>query len=155
MAKVIIYTRPDGGLSVCVPVISRDDPKDFTAEQALQRALAKDVPANAASVQVVEHTAVPSDRTFRNAWRQTGPTVGCDMPKAVEIWQQKIREARAPILAKLDEEYLRADEVGDNAKKKQIADKKAALRNATEDPRIFTAKTPEELKAVWPEVLKG
>lgn len=52
--KVIAYTRPDGGTSVCRPVISVTDPEGFTADDALQRALQNDIPPDATNVRVVD-----------------------------------------------------------------------------------------------------
>ncbi len=95
--------------------------------------------------------ALPADRTFRNALKND---LTHDMGKAREIWRDKIRQARARILQALDIEYQRADEVGDTDRKRAIVATKQALRDATDDPRIEAAQTPEELKAVWPEVLQ-
>lgn len=93
------------------------------------------------------------DRTFRNAWTlDKGQTV-VDMPKAREIWKDKMRLARAPLLAELDKAYLRADEAKDETAKEEVAVQKQELRDVTDDPRIDAAKTPEELKAVWPDAL--
>jgi hypothetical protein len=77
------------------------------------------------------------------------------MTKAVEIKKDMIRAERAPILAALDIEMMRAIESGNTAKQAEIAAKKQALRDATKDPAILQAVTPEELKAAVPEALKG
>lgn len=67
--KRIAYSHPDGSVSVVHPCISRDDPIGMTEEQALQRALGKDVPTNAQNVTVLEPSAIPVDRLKRHAWR--------------------------------------------------------------------------------------
>jgi hypothetical protein len=139
--KKIIYTRPDGGVSVVYPVISADDPEGFTEQQALQRAH-KDVPADAIEPTVVED--IPSDRTFRNAWRQRGAQVEVDMPKAREIHRERLRRIRAPRLAAEDVNFMRALERGEPTS--PIAARKQALRDAPADPAIEAAATPEELK---------
>jgi hypothetical protein len=77
-----------------------------------------------------------------------------NMTKAVEIKKDIIRAERAPILDSLDVEFMRAVEAGDTKKQAEIAAKKQALRDATKDPAIAAAKTPEELKAVVPAALK-
>lgn len=77
-----------------------------------------------------------------------------NMTKAVEIKKDIIRAERAPILDSLDVEFMRAVEAGDAKKQAEIAAKKQALRDATKDPAIAAAKTPEELKAVVPAALK-
>jgi hypothetical protein len=100
-------------------------------------------------------TPPDGDRTFRNAWTLSGAQITVDMPKARDIWRQKMREARAPLLQALDVEYMRADEAGDGAAKTRIAAEKQALRDVTADPAIEAAQTPDELKALWPSVLSG
>jgi hypothetical protein len=78
-----------------------------------------------------------------------------NMQKAVEIKKDMIRAERQPLLAALDIEMMRAIEAGDTKKQVEISAKKQALRDATKDPAILEAVTPEELKAAVPEALKG
>ena len=73
-----------------------------------------------------------------------------DMTKAKDIWRDKIREDRKPKLAELDVQYMRAVESDDATEKAAIATKKQSLRDATADPRIDAATTPDELKLVDP-----
>ncbi len=77
-----------------------------------------------------------------------------NMNKAREIKKDMIRADRAPLLAALDVEYMRAVETGDSVKQAEIAAKKQALRDATKDPAIAAAQTPDQLKAVVPEALQ-
>ena len=77
-----------------------------------------------------------------------------NMTKAVEIKKDIIRAERAPIMAELDVAFMRAVEAGNAAAQADISAKKQALRDATKDPAIAAAKTPEELKAVVPAALK-
>lgn len=100
-----------------------------------------DIPAD--QVCVGHSVDVPSDRTFRNAWTWNGK-VDHDMEKCRAIHRDRMRAARAPKLAALDIKQLRGEDV---------EAEKAALRDVTADPAIDAAKTPEELKAVWPEAL--
>lgn len=71
--------------------------------------------------------------------------------KAKSIWKDKWREARKPILASLDIDFMKAVEAGNSVKQAEIAQKKQALRDVTLTPIPGT--TPEEIKSVWPEVL--
>jgi hypothetical protein len=71
--------------------------------------------------------------------------------KAKAIWKNKWREARKPKLASLDIEFMRAVESGDVTAQQAIANAKQALRDVTLTPIEGT--TPEEIKAVWPEIL--
>lgn len=76
-----------------------------------------------------------------------------NMDKAREIKKNMIREERAPLLEKLDVQFMRAMEMGDATLQTEIASKKQALRDATIDPSIEAAQTPEELKQVRPAAL--
>lgn len=78
-----------------------------------------------------------------------------NMQKAVEIKKDMIRAERQPLLAALDIEMMRAIEAGDTKKQAEISAKKQALRDATTDPVVLNAVTPEELKAAVPAALVG
>jgi len=101
-------------------------------------------------VRIADEDEIPVDRTFRNALKND---LTHDMDKAREIWRDKLREERKPLLEALDIEYIRADELGDAGAKAAIAEPKQALRNVTKDAAIDAAATPEELKAARPEAL--
>lgn len=151
--KVIIYTNAAGTLCVDTPVINTiGDPDGFTEADAIARARAR-IPADALGVRVVEANEIPSDRTFRNAWKDGGRTIEHDLPKCRAIWREKLREARAPALAAFDVQYMLADERGDVLEKQRIATAKQKLRDVTADPAIEEAQTPEELKRVMPSAL--
>jgi hypothetical protein len=102
-------------------------------------------------------SAIPQDRYFRNAWCDVSPEpiIDLDMDKARAIHKDRLRARRAPMLAQLDVDYQRADEQGDKKKKRDIAARKQALRDVTDDPAIAAATTPEALKNVIPSALKG
>lgn len=198
--KRIIYTRPDGGLSVCTPaqggrlafwitladgtVIDARDPVQRatkqnppavpvdsllrrwpvegavaewaeTEDEWVARIAAKDVPKDATDVQIVDESAIPTDRTFRNGWKAGMGKVEHDMPKCREIHKDRLRELRAPKLAALDVEYMRALEAGDSALAADIAAQKQVLRDVTKDPAITAAKTVDELKAAVPAVMRA
>lgn len=71
-----------------------------------------------------------------------------NMAKAREIKREKIRIQRAPLLAALDVDFMRAVEAGDTAEQARIAAEKQRLRDAPDDPRIDAAQTPQELAAL-------
>jgi hypothetical protein len=71
--------------------------------------------------------------------------------KAKAIWKDKWRQARKPLLASLDIEFMKAVESADTAKQAEIASQKQALRDVTQTEIV--GNTPEEIKAVWPSVL--
>lgn len=76
------------------------------------------------------------------------------MTKALEIKKDMIRAERNPKLAELDLEFMKAVEQNDTAKQAEISTKKQALREATNDPALSAATTPEELKVIIPDALK-
>jgi len=88
--------------------------------------------------------------------RRIDSTMGIftDMTKAREIKRDMIRAERKPLLEQLDVEYMRAQEAGDTARQQEIAAKKQALRDATVDPVIDAATTPDELKVATPAALQ-
>ena len=89
---------------------------------------------------------VPSDRNFRGAWSLSGNVISEDLNKAKEIFADKVREARTPLLAALDTDYMKALEQG--ADTATIVASKQALRDAPTAGDAAT--TIAELKAAWP-----
>ena len=96
---------------------------------------------------------VPTDRTFRGAWQFNGDAVEVDMTAAREIHKTNLRSERAPLLAALDVDYMRALEISGSTL--SIATDKQALRDVTSDARIAAATTPDELKALTLDALIG
>jgi len=106
------------------------------------------------SYREIDPALIPTDRTFRDAWRDGGNTkVKIDMKRARDVWREKMRKVRKPLLEALDVEYQRADERDDTNAKTAIAQRKERLRDVTDHPDIADARTPDELKEVWPEEL--
>ena len=139
----ITYQTPEGGVAVIIPTADCG----LTIEQIA----AKDVPAGI-PFKIVDVSAIPSDRTFRNAWEHcpvNGTKVNTAKAKAIHL--DRLRELRAPKLAALDIAYQRADELGDAQGKRDLAAKKQALRDVTK------AVLPDDLaslKDFIPDILK-
>ena len=74
-----------------------------------------------------------------------------DIPKAKDIWKNKIREARKSALEKLDVDYMRANEQGNDTT--TIVTDKQTLRDLPS--QVDTATTTNEIKAVWNDMLGG
>ncbi len=138
------------------PVWSRPPtPANIEAEIAKASASFDAVQLPVRSWRLVAREELPADRTYRNALRDDKKAgLTHDMVKARSIHRDLIREARAPRLAELDVQYLRATETADPVAE-EIVREKQVLRDATADPRIEAAQTIEELKAVWPKSLEG
>jgi len=102
----------------------------------------------------------PQNRYFNDAWALSedenhNQIVVIDVEKAKEVWKRRMREARSPIMTKLDAEYFRALETANTTAATEIATKKQLLRDATKLPELLNATTVEEIEAVWPDYLKG
>ena len=92
---------------------------------------------------------VPSDRHFRGAWTLSGSVISEDMTKAKEIFKDKIREVRAPLLEAEDVVYMKALEADDADAKAASVTKKTNLRNAPAASAITNASDIAALKAAW------
>ena len=73
-----------------------------------------------------------------------------DITKAKEVWKDKIRNARTPALAKLDIDFIKAQEQGNDTT--SIVATKQLLRDLPS--QVDTANSIEEIKAVWNNLLK-
>ena len=129
----IIYTKSDGTVSIITPAGDVND-------------AIKDVPSGL-SYEIVEDSVIPTDRSFRNAWKQNSKTIETDMTKAKEIHKDKIRIARTPKLADLDIEFQKALETSSSTT--DIVAKKQLLRDAPAASGISTAASEADLKAQW------
>ena len=98
---------------------------------------------------------VPSDRHFRGAWSLSGSVISEDMTKAKEIFKDKIREVRKPLLEAEDVVYMKALEADDATAKANSVAKKNNLRDAPAASAISSATTINELKAAWDADLLG
>ena len=98
---------------------------------------------------------VPSDRHFRGAWSLSGTVISEDMTKAKEIFKDKIREVRAPLLEAEDVTYMKALEAGDSDAQAASVSAKNALRDAPAASAITNAADIAALKAAWDADLLG
>ncbi len=201
--KRIVYTRPDGGLSIVVPaeggrlansvqladgtvlaekvllkaegLIEVDGKKEsavygfaptpvsllygkpwpapgVTAEWAetddefAARVAARDVPAGI-SFAIVDESAIPADRSFRNAWQHDNGVISHDMTKCRAIQKDKLRAERASLLAAQDVAFQRAIAAGSKPSElAAIETEKQRLRDITK--LADAAKTPVELRTL-------
>ena len=91
----------------------------------------------------------PSDRHFRNAWAISGKVIAEDMTKAKEIFKDKIRQVRKPLLETEDVAYMKALETSNSSAQTASINKKKALRDAPAASAITNADTITKLKAAW------
>jgi len=115
--KRIIFTRPDGGVSVIIPA------PDVELARVMQ-----DVPDDATDVAVVTVADIPQDRLFRGAWKAEGKKcVECPV-KSKEIAHELRRAKRAAEFAPHDEviaKQLPGKAKGAEDERQKIRDKDA------------------------------
>lgn len=136
----IIYTQSDGTVAVIHPA-------GGDASKAI-----KDVPDGVA-YEIIDDSAVPTDRSFRNAWVQENKTIKTDMTKAKNLHRENIRNSRKYKFPKLDAEYNKL--VEKSADTTAVVAKKQALRDAPADSAIEAASDEAALKAQWNTSILG
>lgn len=136
MNQRIIYHTQDGGVAVIIP----------TGEISIEEILVKDVPAGA-QAEIVDASAIPTDRTFRNAWEKSGKTIQHNLTKAKAIAHNKRRAARATEFAPLDVEAT----IPTKAAQAEAARQTIRNKYAVMQTQMDAAQTVDELKALLPE----
>ena len=97
------------------------------------------------------------DRHFRNACVFDNDKVAIteDINAAKDIFKDKIREVRGPLLTAEDVVYMKALEEDDASAKTASVAKKKKLRDAPAASAITNADTIDKLKAAWDEDVLG
>jgi len=101
----------------------------------------------------IDPADIPQDRTYRNALIDTGKKLTFDMGRAREIHKDRLRRMRAPLFEKNDLALRDAILDGDQEKIGLYTSRRDALRAVTDDIRIGSAKTIDDLKVAIPQVL--
>ena len=140
--KVIVQQNKEG--KVLITTVSADS----TLERVLN-SLPEDIVAF-----IADSEDLPSDATFFDAWEVEDKEVVVNLTKAKEIWKNKIRQARKPILEKLDVEYIKALENEDSRKVKEVVSLKKELRDITDSKELSKAKSAKDIKSFWPSILQ-
>jgi hypothetical protein len=143
----IVIKRASGGVSIMTLINNSDE-----AESIEKWKLAH--PEEYVSHRSMPDDAIPTDRTFRNAWADTTPelVIDVDMTKARNIHLESIRLKRNAELAKLDVEAIKAQDMGNAETLAQIKARKQELRDlpATLAPTLASAASVDALKAIQP-----
>jgi len=98
---------------------------------------------------------VPANRDFRSAWSLSGTVITEDLTKSKEMFKDKIREVRQPLLDAEDVVYMKALEAADSDAQAASIAKKKALRDAPAAKAITDADTIAKLKAAWDTSVLG
>ena len=152
----VVYTKPTGEIAIVIPAMEFLAQFDTLAE-GMAAVQAQAVPGNATDIQLIDSAKVPTDRTFRNAWRQSGGVFSVDMPQAREIHAERIALAQVAEIARLKVEERKERLKGKTAQ----ADAHAATLVALEAldlnvlaTQISSAPNPTTLNAIWPVELR-
>ena len=103
----------------------------------------------------VSKLTMPKNRDFRGAWTLEGDVMKEDLSAAKELFKDKIKEARNPLLASEDVAFMMALENDDASARAASVAKKKALRDATKASAIDAASSIEELTAAWDTSVLG
>lgn len=143
--KKIIFTCPDGGVLVVHPLRNTIGETLTTDAEIEQRAWDK-LPADAINPMFVDESAIPTDRTFRNAWEHGGDSVTQNIIKVKVIAHDKRRQARSAEFAPLDiKATIPSEAAAAETARQAVRDKYAAMQTA-----IDASSTIEQIKAVMP-----
>lgn len=132
MGKKIIYEL-NGNVCVVTPV----------DESKIDEVIKKDIPIGV-PFKVIDSSALPEDRSFRNAWKLSNSNIDIDILKAKEITKDRLRKEREPVLKALDVDYMLATEKKKNTD--SIITEKQRLRDLTLEVDKLT--TLDELKSI-------
>ena len=143
--QYIIYKQSDGRIGILVPS------DEYMKSHSIDELVKKDL--NNTSDYIVKDSIDDIDLEYSDAYRLSNSIVSIDFNKFKEIHKDKWREARKPLLASLDIEFMKAVESADTDKQAEIATQTQALRDVTNTE--INGNTPEEIKSVWPQALKG
>jgi hypothetical protein len=143
--EVIIWNSEETG-HISITIVAQGCP--MTDEEII----AKDVPTK--NFRVIKRTEIDKldQRFVPNAFicdENMNPVV--DLKKAKEVWRNRIRLKRVPVLQALDVEYLKASEKKEDTS--EITKKKQELRDLPQNPKIDKAKSIADLVKVWHNLL--
>jgi len=161
MANVIVYTRPDGGVSIVnlsPSAIAKRVAGGMTEDQAFAAIQAKSVPSDASNIEVTDQALIPVSREYRDAWEKpVASPIIINMPKARMIHSGNISAAKADAITTLGRGADEATLEGRTADATKAANDKAAVEGlnlTTIAAQIAGAANPTALSAIWPAELQ-
>lgn len=144
--QVVVISRTDGGVSIMsINGELTDDAIDIELQKWRDNS-----PGQYVSHRLMDASAIPADRTWREAWADVSdePVIDIPLERAREVRKAALRAERAPLLAALDVQFMRAVETGDPAEQARIAAKKQALRDVTSSPAFAAARSLDDLALI-------
>ena len=143
--RKIIFTNTDGGLSIVHPVCNTVGETLTTDAEIEQRSWNK-LPVDAVNPVFIDESAIPTDRTFRDAWEHGENSIIQNINKSKAIAHDKRRQARSAEFAPLD---IKAT-IPSEATAAETARQVIRAKYATMQTAIDAALTIDEIKAAMP-----
>jgi len=134
VSKIVYFDPDENNLAVVHP----------TGEVPIDE-LVKTVIPDGLSYEIVDDDAIPSDRTFRDAWVCTGSTITEDLTKSKEIGHEYRRAKRAEEFAPYDD-VIAKQIPGSDADEAEAARVEIRAKYATIQDQIDAASTTGEIK---------
>lgn len=139
--KKIVYTRPDGGITVVIPAPKEHLEKlygklsDSQYEDIVNKANdAKMKRRGAKNIRVIDDSDIPADREFRDAWVDVSDETKIDIccEKAKDLKLKEMRLKREELFKDADRAFMLALEDGSEDKINEAKKEKQKLRDLTE-----------------------
>lgn len=150
----IIYTRDeDGGVSVVIPVSKADLERvlgPLTDEQYEQYVWEKSIPEDAITPTSIADSAIPASREFREAWVQNGGVIDISMDIVIPIHMNRIREMIQKKFVEMGFPQRFNPQIEDAIVDEATRAELQRLRDIPQTLDLTVAKTPDEIKALWP-----
>lgn len=143
MSNLVAFKQENGKLGVLLPVDT-----SLSIEEIAKRDLPKGT-----EYKIVDSVEVDNeffDCYYFDKDSKNGALFDPDLAK--DVWKNQWRKARIEKFKSLDIEFMKALEENNKKKLADISEQKVLLRDVTE--LDIDGNTPEEIKAVWPEILK-
>ncbi len=152
--KRIVFQRPDGGITVIIPVDGSTYHKKSASEKEWFAGLPPVLELQAeGGIRLLDCLAssLPG-RRFRNCWRDDGSgRAAVDMPLAREQRLGEIRKERNARFPELDREWMKATGQGDKVLATAIEAARQTLRDIPQSIDLDAIATAEKLAAFEPK----
>lgn len=131
----LIYTRPDGGVSI-VAVVPKANIEvmlgSISDKEYLDHVHKVSIPEDATNIREIEDADIPENREFRESWVDVNNSgqLSIDLLKAKDLQLAAMRVVRNAQLVSLDADSLKAMET--KSDDSGVLAQKQALRDATE-----------------------
>lgn len=152
--KKIIYTRAeDGGLDIIIPSTKESIERvlgSMTDLEYEEHVWERSVPKDAIYPMFIDDSGIPQSREFRDEWRQDGDSIVIDQILAQAKHMSRIKEMRQKKFEEMGFPQRLNEQVETAVLDEQTRLELQRLRDIPQTFDLSVAKTPEELKALWP-----